>query len=108
MGYLAEAVNDLDLVDRVDARGKTAVDAEYLVVDDDRERQEVKHVGEVVPYVGIPVFPAAFSIEAVRLGDAAGLVVPADEMYAVGVSKFKANEKRNGFYAEKTAIHIVA
>jgi hypothetical protein len=108
MRYLAEAVDDLDLVDRVDTGRKASVDTEYLVVNDDGERQEIKHVGEVVPYVGIPVFPAAFGIEAVRLGNTAGLVVSADEMYAMGVSKFKANEKRNSFYAEKTAIDIIA
>lgn len=34
----------------------TSVYAEDLVVDDDAQRQKVKHVCEIMPYVGIAVF----------------------------------------------------
>lgn len=34
----------------------TSVYAEDLVVDDDAQRQKVKHVREIMPYVGIAVF----------------------------------------------------
>lgn len=66
--------------------GRTSVDAEYLVVDDDAEGEVVKHVGEVVPYVGVAVLAGALGVEAVRLGDAAGLVVSSYQMDAAGVS----------------------
>lgn len=49
MRYLSEAVDDLDLIDGVDRRGKAAVDAEDFIVDDHAKRQEVEHIGEVVP-----------------------------------------------------------
>ena len=52
MGNLAEAVDDLDLVNGVVRGLEAAVDAEDLVVDDDAQRQEVEHVGEVCPDVG--------------------------------------------------------
>jgi hypothetical protein len=40
-----------------------------------------------VPYVGVAIFSRAFGVEAVRLGHAARLVIPADEVNALGVSK---------------------
>lgn len=43
----------------------TSVDAEYLVVDNDAQRHKVKHVGKVVPHVGISVFARAFGIESI-------------------------------------------
>jgi len=63
--YLSEAVDDFDLVYAVYARAQSSVDAEYAVVDDAGQRQIVKHVGEVMPYCCVAVFPAAFCVEAI-------------------------------------------
>lgn len=52
--------------------------AEYLVVDNDGEGEEIEHVGEVVPDVRIAVFAVAFGVETVGLCYASGLVVAAD------------------------------
>lgn len=41
------------------------MDAEDLIVDDDGERKEVEHVGEIVPDVRIAVFAIAFGVESV-------------------------------------------
>ena len=95
--YLPEAIDDFDLIDTVDAGTQAAVHAEYLVVDDDREGEEVEHVGEVVPDVGVAVFAIAFGVEAIGLGDAAGLVVAADEVHAGGVAQFEADEEGDCF-----------
>lgn len=54
------------------------MDAEYLVVYNDAEGEEVEHVCEVVPDVCVSVFPSTFGVEAVGLGDAAGFMVAAD------------------------------
>lgn len=88
MGDLTEPVDDFDLIDRVDRRGEAAMDAEYLVVYDDAEGEEVEHVCEVVPDIGVAVFPGTFCVEAVGLGDPTGLVVAADQVDAVGVPQF--------------------
>ena len=82
--------------------------AEDLVIDDDAQREEIKHVGKVVPDVGIAVLARTFRVEAVRLGDTAGLVVAADEVDSVGVSKLEAHEERYRLNAEHSAIDIVA
>lgn len=88
VGDLTEPVDDFDLIDRVDRRGEAAMDAEYLVVYDDAEGEEIEHVCEVVPDVGVAVFPGTFCVKAVGLGDPTGLVVAADQVDAVGVPQF--------------------
>jgi hypothetical protein len=39
---------------------------------------------------------------------AARLVVAADEVHAVGVAQFEADEEGDGLYAEETAVDVVA
>jgi len=107
MWYLPEPVDDLDLVDTMDTWAETTVNTEYLVIDDDRQGQVIKHIRKVVPHIGITIFATAFCVEAVRLCHAAGFVVAADEMNAIRVSKLEAHEKGDGFDAEKTSIDIV-
>lgn len=75
---LPETVDDLDLINAMDAGRQTTVDAEDLVIDDAGEGEVVKHVGEVVPDSGVAVLAAAFGVEAVGLGNTARLVVAAD------------------------------
>lgn len=65
--------------------------AENLVVDYDAEGEEIEHVREVVPDVGVSVLASAFGVEAVGLGDTAGLVVSAYEVDTFGVSEFEAD-----------------
>jgi len=47
----------------VGAKKPTSMYAEDLVIDDNAQRQEVEHVGEVVPDIRIAVFPRAFRIK---------------------------------------------
>lgn len=105
---LTEAVYDLDLVDRVNRRGETTMHAEYLVVDHNAQRKKIEHVGEIVPNVGVAVFPSALGIKPVRLGHAAGLVISADKMHTLRVSQFQAHKEGDGLDAEKTTIYIIA
>lgn len=86
MWNLAESVDDLDLIDGVNGGRKTAMYTEDLVINHDTQCQEVEHVGEVVPDVGVAVLACAFGIKPVRLGDSAGLVIAADEVDSRGIS----------------------
>lgn len=108
MRDLSKPINNLNLIDRMDRRRQPAVHAEDLIVDDDAEGEKVEHVGEVVPDVGVAVFAGAFGVEAVGLGDAAGLVVAADEVDAVWVAEFEADEEGDGFDAEEAAVDVVS
>lgn len=82
--------------------------AKDLVIYDNTECEEVEHVGEVVPDISVAVFARALGVEAIGLGDAARLVVAADEVYSVGVSQFQTDKKGNGFDAEHATVDIVA
>jgi len=105
---LSKAVDDLDLIDAMDAGRQTAVDAEDLVVDDAGEGEVVEHVGEVVPNSSVAVLAAAFRVEAVGLGDSSRLVVAADEVDAMRVAEFETDQQRDGFDTEEAAIDVVA
>lgn len=56
MRYLAKTINNFDLVDGVDGRGKATMDAEDLVIDDHAKGKEIEHVGEIVPDIRITIF----------------------------------------------------
>lgn len=68
MRYFSEAIDDLDLVDAMYTRAETTVNAKYLVVDHNTQREKVEHVCEVVPDIGVTVFSLALGVEAVGLG----------------------------------------
>ena len=107
MRNLPEAVDDFNLINRVNAWAESAVNTEDLVVDDTAQGEIVEHVGEVMPDCGVAVFPRAFGVEAVRLCNASTFVIAADQMNSVGVSELETYEEADGLYTEEPAIHIV-
>ena len=58
---LLQAVQSSDVVQGVDTGGQTAVQAEYLAVNQSCEGEIIKQVGEIFPHVGIPVLPQALN-----------------------------------------------
>jgi hypothetical protein len=105
---LSEAVDDLNLINAMDAGRQTTVDAKDLVVNDAGEREVVEHVGEVVPDSSVAVLAAALGVETVGLGNSSRLVVAADKVDAMGVAKLETDEQRDGFNTEEAAINVVA
>lgn len=95
VGNLLDSVERSDVVERVDARGKTAVQAEDLVVNQGGERKIVEKIGKVLPDVGITILAQALVVEAVYLCDLARLVVAAQNGDAVGVSDLEGDEQSN-------------
>ena len=93
MRNLPEAVDDFNLINRVNAWAESAVNTEDLVVDDTAQGEIVEHVGEVMPDCGVAVFPRAFGVEAVRLGDTARLVVATNEVDSVWVAQLQADQE---------------
>lgn len=61
----------------------------HLGVDQRGERQVIKQVCEVLPHVGIAVFPQALVVEAVHLCDLSALVVPSEDCDALPVAYLK-------------------
>jgi hypothetical protein len=43
----------------------TSMHAEYLIIDDNTQRKEIKHIRKVVPHIGIAVLPRTFRIKSI-------------------------------------------
>lgn len=86
MGYLAESIDDFDLINGMYRWRKAAVHAEYLIVDDDAQGKKIEHIGKVVPDISIAILSCTLGVKSVGLSNAARLVVAANEMNAMGVS----------------------
>ena len=108
MRYLSEAIDNLDLVNAVYAWTQPPMHAEDFVVDHHAQREEIKHVGEVMPDIGIAVLAITFCIETVRLGDTARFVITSDEMNPLWVPQLEADEKGDCLDGEKATIYVVA
>jgi hypothetical protein len=89
---LSKPVDDLDLIDAMNAGRQTTVDAENLVVNDAGKGEVVEHVGEVVPDSSVAVLAAALCVKAVGLGDSSRLVIAADEVDAVRIAEFETDQ----------------
>ena len=108
MRNLTEAVDDLNLINRVNARAQSAVYAEDLIVDDAAQREIVEHVRKVMPDRRIAILSRALGVEAVGLCDTSALVVASDEMNSVGVSELETYEETDGLNTEESTVHVVA
>ena len=84
---LLGARDDADLVQGADLGREAAVHAEDFAVDDGGQGQEVEDLAGGFPDGGVAVLLLTFFVEAVDLGDLAGLVVAADEGDAVGITR---------------------
>lgn len=71
----------------------------YLGVDQRCEREVVEQVREVLPHVGVAVFPEAFVVEAVHLRDLPALVVPSQYGDALAVADLQTATANNRDYA---------
>ena len=76
---LLQPVQWPDVVQGVNAGGETAVKTEDLTVHQSCEGQIVKQVGEILPHIGIAIFPETLVVEAVHLGDLSALVVSSQD-----------------------------
>mmetsp|Transcript_33949 Transcript_33949/g.102280 ORF Transcript_33949/g.102280 Transcript_33949/m.102280 type:complete len:295 (-) Transcript_33949:520-1404(-) len=79
---LLEAVQLLDVVDRVQRRAQPRVRAEDRVLDRRRQRQRVEERRELLPHRRVAVLPQTLVVEPVDLRDLPRLVVPADHRHA--------------------------
>jgi hypothetical protein len=108
VGDFLDSVERSDVVERVDGGAQTAVEAEDLVVDEGREGEVVEEIGEVLPDVRVAVFAQAFVIEAVDLGDLAGLVVAAEDGDSLWEADFESDEEGDGFDRVVASVDVVS
>lgn len=103
-----DSVKGSDIVECVDARGETSVEAEDLVVDESGERKVVEKIGEVFPHVRISVLSEAFIVEAVHLGDLTRLVVATKDGNPLWVSDFQGHKKGHCLDGVVSTVNVVA
>jgi hypothetical protein len=92
----------------VNGRRESTVYAEDLVVDNHAQREVVEHIRKIMPYIGIAILARTLGIEAVGLGDTPRLVVTADKVNSIRVSKLQTDKEGNSFDTEKTAVDVVS
>lgn len=66
--------------------------AEYLVLDDSSQRQEVKQISQVLPYVGVAVLAQTLVVETINLRDLPTLMISSQNSDAVFKSNFEADK----------------
>jgi len=108
MGHLHHSIDVSNHIKGVQARRQTTVQAENLILDHSRQRQVVKKISEVLPYVCVAVLAQALVVEAVDLSDLARLVVTAQDRDALLESHFQADEQSDRLHAIVPTIDIVA
>ena len=63
------SVDETDVVEGSDVWRESAVDAEYLAVDEGRDGQQVEHPAAVLPRVGVTILGLALVVKTVHLCD---------------------------------------
>lgn len=108
MGNLLNSVKSSDVIESIDARRETSVEAEDLVVDEGGKGKVVKQVGEVLPDVGISVLAETLVVEAVDLGDLTRLVVAAKDGDALGISDLQGDKQGHCLNRVVATVNVVA
>ncbi len=107
MWHLLNPVQTPDIVQRIDTRTQSSVEAKDLVVNQGCERQVVKEIGKVFPHVRVAVFAQALVVEAVDLGDLARFMVAAEDGDAGRVADFKGDEESDCLDRVVAAVDVV-
>jgi hypothetical protein len=84
------------------------VDAEDFVVDDGGDSHIIEDFGAVFPDIEGAVFPDAFIIESIDLGDQPGFVVSSEQGDSVFVPYFQSQKEQECFDAVSSSVDIVS
>ena len=95
------------LVNGLQVRTQSAMNAEYPTVHDRPQCQVVEHFATPSPNVRTRILPLALVVKAIDLGDLAGFVISADERDAFGVADFESEKEEEGLYRVETSVDKV-
>jgi len=85
----------------------TSVNAENVIIDHYAQREIVEHIREVMPDIGVPVFPTAFRVEPIALRDTSTLVIPSDKMHARRIPQLEAHQQGDRLDRKQSSIDVV-
>lgn len=81
--------------------------AEYPPIDNGTKCQIIEHFAAPSPDITATIFPLAFVVEPVHLGNLARFMVAADEGHAVRIADFEGEQQEECFHAVESSIHKV-
>lgn len=68
------------------------MEAEYLAINECRQRQVIKQVRKEFPHIRVAVLSQALIVEAIDLGDLSGFVIAAQDRNSFPVSNLKGRQ----------------
>lgn len=107
VGDLHLAVDGPHLINSLDLRGESPVDAEYLAIDERPQRQIIESLIEVFPRGGASVLLDDLIVEPVDGGNLPGLVVAPQQEDLFGVFDLVAEEQLDGLHRVVAPVYEV-
>lgn len=95
------------LIQRQDIGTQASMDTEDTPVHDGTEREVVKDLAAVAPYVDIPVLARALVVEAVYLSDLPRLMIAANQRDTIGVSHLERKEQKERFDRVQPSVYKI-
>ena len=86
----------------------TSMDTKYIIINDDTQRQKIKHIRKIMPDIRISIFPITFRIEPITLGNPSTFMIPTNQMHPTRPPELIANEQTYRLYAKEAAVNVVA
>jgi hypothetical protein len=83
------------------------MNTENLIINDDRKRQEIKHIRKNLPHLGRMILPHTLGVKAITLRNATRLVVPSHEMHAIRIPEFQTCQEGDGLDAKVASVDVI-
>lgn len=104
---LLDTIQLLYLVEGINTRWQSAVEAEDLVAHDSGEGKIVEELRKTAPNIRIAIFTQTFIIKSVNLGDLSAFMVSAQNRYPIRIPNFQRDKQRNSLDRIVASINIV-
>mmetsp|Transcript_11852 Transcript_11852/g.34208 ORF Transcript_11852/g.34208 Transcript_11852/m.34208 type:complete len:246 (+) Transcript_11852:453-1190(+) len=108
MRHLLNSVELAHMIQRIDRRAESAVQAKDRMLHQRRQREVIEQIREHLPNIGASVLSNAFIVEPVHLRDLTTLMIASQDEDAVRVSDLQAHEHRDRFYGVVPSVHVIS
>lgn len=105
--HLHDSIELLNLIESVDTWGEPTMKAEDISLNHSSKWQIIEETGEVLPNIGISVFPKALIIESINLCDLLALVISSKDGDSAGVSDFQRHQEGHSLDRVVSSVNIV-
>ena len=106
--HFHDSIKLIDLIKSIDGWRKSTMKAENVSLDDSCKWKVIEESCEVLPHVGISVFPQTLIVESINLCDLFGLVITSKDCNSVWISNLEADQKRNSLNRVVPSINVIS